>query len=254
MVSNHVKDFVGGEVHGFESPGLHKILYKPLANMGCHVAAHDWATWHLYIPTKHATCQLMIRPRPTVLPHQLATSICSYCLVTLPRHSPYCPVILATSAADVTHATCHPFSGDTCHLGIGPTIRPNVQICLPHVITRGCHMSPVQTCHVSLYGPATSVYGHATSASVRTVWTAQSTIFFACLTFRTECDIFSIRTPFDKVNIPPESGRRDGRNGVVFIRFRALSFLSIFQALSGFWIRFRITPPHNKTFWSPKGY
>jgi hypothetical protein len=78
--------------------------------------------------------------------------------------------------------------------------------------------------------------------------------FFACLTFRTECDIFSIRTLFDKVNIPPESGRRDGRNGVGFVAFRALSFLSIFQALSGFWIRFRITPPHNKTFWSPKGY
>jgi hypothetical protein len=64
--------------------------------------------------------------------------------------------------------------------------------------------------------------------------------FFPCLTFQTECDIFSIRTPFDKVNIPPESGRQDGRNGIGFIAFRALSFLSIFQALSGFWIRFRI--------------
>jgi hypothetical protein len=43
--------------------------------------------------------------------------------------------------------------------------------------------------------------------------------FFACLTFRTECDIFSIRTPFDKVNIPLESGRRDGRNGIGFVAF-----------------------------------
>jgi len=78
--------------------------------------------------------------------------------------------------------------------------------------------------------------------------------FFSCLTFQTECDIFSIWTPFDKVNIPLESGRQDGCNGVGFIRFWALSFLSIFQALSGFGIQFRITPPHNKTFWSPKGY
>ena len=77
---------------------------------------------------------------------------------------------------------------------------------------------------------------------------------FPCLTFRTERDIFSIPSLFDEVNIPPELGERDGRNGTGFVTIQALSFLSIFQALSGFWIRFRITPPHNKTFWSPKGY
>jgi hypothetical protein len=64
--------------------------------------------------------------------------------------------------------------------------------------------------------------------------------FFACFIFRTERDIFSIRTPFDEVNIPSESGRRDGCNGTGFVAFRALSFLNIFQALSSFWIRFRI--------------
>ena len=32
---------------GFDPHGLHKILNnKPLSIMGCHVAAHDWATWH----------------------------------------------------------------------------------------------------------------------------------------------------------------------------------------------------------------
>jgi hypothetical protein len=66
------------------------------------------------------------------------------------------------------------------------------------------------------------------------------------LTFRTERDISSIRTPFDEVNIPPESGRRAGRNGTGFVAFRALSFLSIFQALSGFWIRFRINEGYSK--------
>jgi len=82
----------------------------------------------------------------------------------------------------------------------------------------------------------------------------QQFFFFACLTFRTECDIFSIQSPFDKVNIPQESWRRDECNGIGFVALRALSFLSIFHTLSGFWIQFRITHPHNKTFWSPKGY
>jgi hypothetical protein len=167
-----------------------------------------------------------------------------YCPITLPRHSPYCPVILPCQPADVTHATCHPFSGDTCHLGIGPTVHPKVKIYLPHVTTQGYHMSPVRTCHMS------SV--QTCHVSVRMDYTVNN--LFACLTFRTECDIFSIWTPFDKVNIPPESRRQDGRNGTGFVAFRALLFLSIFQALSGFWIRFWITPPHNKTFWSPKGY
>jgi hypothetical protein len=187
---------------------------------------------------KHATCQSSIGPRArAVLPCQFATSAS-----VLSRHS-------ATSAADVTHATCHPYSGDTCHLGIGPVRTPN-RTRVKSAAT--CHLLELATCH--LYGPATSAYRHAT-VSVRTDCT-DCTVnnFFACLTYRTECDIFSIRSPFDKVNIPPESGRRDGRNGIGFVAFRALSFLSIFQALSGFWIRFRITPPHNKTFWSPKGY
>jgi hypothetical protein len=59
--------------------------------------------------------------------------------------------------------------------------------------------------------------------TVRTVRTGTVSIkIFACLAWRTDRDIFSIRRPFDKVNIPPESGRRDGRNGTVFVAFRAL--------------------------------
>jgi hypothetical protein len=59
--------------------------------------------------------------------------------------------------------------------------------------------------------------------TVRTVRTGTVSIkFFAYLAWRTDRDIFSIRCPFDKVNIPPESGRRDGRNGTVFVAFRAL--------------------------------
>jgi hypothetical protein len=187
---------------------------------GCHVAALDWATWHLSNQPMNATCQPLIRPH--LPPHQLSV---------LPCHLPHQP---ATSAADVTRATCHPFSGDMCHLQIRPTVRQIDQICLTRVASSSCHMSPVQTCHVS--------HIRTCHVSVRTDYT-DCTVnnFFTCLTYQTERDIFSIRSPFDKVNIPPESGRRDGRNGTGFVAFRALSFLSIFQALSGFWIRFRIT-------------
>jgi hypothetical protein len=107
---------------------------------------------------------------------------------------------------------------------------------MPHVLCTVCHVSPpgwstsaVRTCHVSCTDVPRGLYGLYSHPP-----------FFACLPFRTERDIFSIRTPFDEVNIPPKSGRRDGRNGTGFIAIRALSFLSIFQALSGFWIRFRI--------------
>jgi hypothetical protein len=134
-------------------------------------------------------------------------------------------------------------SGDTCHLNLVQPYpkRPNPPatchlLVMPRVIIRICHVSysgtatsPVRTCHVSTVRTATWQYGLPSQHQI-----------FACLTFRTERDIFSIRTPFDEVNIPPESGRRDGRNGTGFVAFRALSFLSIFQALSGFWIRFRI--------------
>ena len=51
---------------------------------------------------------------------------------------------------------------------------------------------------------------------------------FACLPWRTDHDIFSIRTPFEKVNISSESGRRDRRNGTNFIAFQALWNLSKF--------------------------
>ena len=62
-----------------------------------------------------------------------------------------------------------------------------------------------------------------------TVRTVQSSHFFACLDFWIERDIFLIRISFDKVNIPPESGRRDGCNDTGFVAFWALSFLSIFK-------------------------
>jgi hypothetical protein len=182
--------------------------------MGCHVAALDWAMWHLINQLVNAMCQPLIHPRqlsvlPCHLPRQPLTSPVPR--VTLPV------VTRVTSGLVQLYAQMSKYA---CHVSL-----PGVAMC-------------------PLYGPATChPYGHATSASVHTVRIAQSAIFFACLTYRTERDIFSIQSPFDEVNIPPESRRRDGRNGIGFITFRALSFLSIFQALSDFWIQFWIKWP-----------
>jgi hypothetical protein len=207
--------------------------------MGCHMAALDWATWHLYNQPNHATCQPLIGPRHLPLVnHRTAMS-------TLPFQM----LIIC--------ATCHPSSDDTCHLRIGPIGCAYVQNCLTRVASWCFHVSPsgIAMCHLlelphHLYG----LYSLHSHHNTWTVWTVHSSPFFTCLAFQTEHDIFSIRSPFDKVNIPPELGRRDRRNGIGFVAFQELYFLSIFQALSGFWIRFWITPPHNKTFWSPKGY
>jgi hypothetical protein len=145
---------------GFDSRANHiNFTQNHQPTTGCHVAAHDWATWHLNNQPKHATCQIA----------DWSTCACHLSTVRLPRH---CPV---TSAADVIRATCHPYSGDTCHPWIGPAVRqinlPRSATChhprLPHVISRSYHVSPS---------------GAATSATW-TVRTVQSSPFFACLLF-----------------------------------------------------------------------
>jgi hypothetical protein len=218
-----------------------------------------------YQPIKDATCQLpdsstssatSALPYCHVICHVTATRPCHVTSVALPRQLPrHFRTIHVISRATYelltsSRATCHPSSGDTCHLGIGPTVRPKCQNCLTRVTLWCCHVSctdlprhrtdlprvspgpatsPVRTCH----GPVTcrtdltrvlyGLYGQVQSASQN----------FACLARRTECDIFFIRTPFAIKIIPPESGRRAGRHGVGFVGFRALSFLSIFHALTG---------------------
>jgi hypothetical protein len=170
------------------------------------VAAHDWATWHLKNQPQIARCQFLNGPRhlpcTTILPCHPA--------VCLPRHP---ATVLAQLAADVI--LCHVSPLQWLHMSPidWSSCLPIHHISLPCVVFRNYH--------VSSPGVATS--------SVRTVRTVQSSPFFACLGFRTERDIFCIQILFDEVNIWPESGRRDGRNGVGFVRFRALSFLSIFK-------------------------
>jgi hypothetical protein len=73
---------------------------------GCHVAAHDWAMWHHIIHPNR--CHLSTNDWSTCLPScQLHTA------TSLPCHH---ATVSATSAC----ATCHPYSGDTCHPLTGP--------------------------------------------------------------------------------------------------------------------------------------
>ena len=104
----------------------------------------------------------------------------------------------------------------------------------PHIIGHQWHMSFPDSTTINQWKRAMSSTWHIIvrmvqpcHVIVRTLQTGTVSIkIFACLAWRTDCDIFSIQTPFEKVNIPPESGRRDGRNGTVFVAFRALWILS----------------------------
>jgi hypothetical protein len=105
------------EVAGSTPVQNHIILHKTYEpTTGCHVAAHDWATWHINNQPKYAKCQSQDAPR-----------VCHASTSVLPHHL---PSHLLTSSC----ATCHPYSGDTCHPWIGPAVCP--YMCsnhLPHV-------------------------------------------------------------------------------------------------------------------------
>ena len=140
---------------------------------------------------------------------------------------------------------------------------------IPHWLMTGCHVAlfhSTDKCHLSTIDwsnclplvypvskPAQSPSArecHIISCTVNmltstlTFWPVDLWLFTS-FGFRSECDNFRIRSPFDKVNIPPESGRWAGRNGVGFVGFRALSFLSIFHALTAL-----LNPISDHTSWS----
>jgi hypothetical protein len=147
-----------------------------------------------------ATCQALIHPPACHIPCHLS----SY-LPSQPAN-----VIHATSA----YATCHPYSGDTCHPLTGPTV--------PVICSITCHVSSPEAA-MSAVRPY-DLYSQPTMWNCTDCTDCTITHFFACLGFRTECDIFHIRSPFDEVNIWPESRRRDEHNGASFFGFRAISF------------------------------
>jgi hypothetical protein len=86
-----------------------------------------------------ATWQPMTGPRGTSTTNQNATCRCLIgptCLPPINRTamSP-CHCHPATSDADVIRATCHPYSGDTCHPCIGPSVCQITYHILPCVVT-----------------------------------------------------------------------------------------------------------------------
>ena len=85
-----------GEVRGSNPMDSNIILHnnqKPIK--GCHVAAHDWATWHPITWPNNATCRDIICPQqPTKLCHIItchvivrsydpATSSCTDCTISV---------------------------------------------------------------------------------------------------------------------------------------------------------------------------
>jgi hypothetical protein len=146
---------------GSTSAEPNKFYTKPQQpTTGCHMAAHDWATWHINHQPESAKCQMLDGPRAyhlseAILPSHLAMSALSRQL------------LMSSSA------TCHPYSGDTCHHWIGPTVCPYAK--------SACHMSPpgAAMCHLlrfphHLYGPYALYSQHATW----TVRTVQSSPFY----------------------------------------------------------------------------
>jgi hypothetical protein len=185
---------------------------NPLASKsGCHVAALDWATWHPSIRperchvSQYNSTQLSTNQN---LPRHAVRS--SQCCVSLPRQP-------ATQDADVTLVprVTHPVvTRVTSRL-----VKLHAKKSKMHDTWHHLELPRV------LYGHATSLYGlpRQLYGLPRQLYGLPSQHqIFACLARRTDLDNFSIRTPFAKINIPPESGERDGRNGTVFVAFRAL--------------------------------
>ena len=107
-------------------------------------------------------------------------------------------------------------NGDTWHPCIGPRVSSLFACKWTRVNFPLVNNQPIKERHfIMMVWPSTwpyGLYGQVQSAPQ----------FFTCLTWRSNRDISSIRTPFAKINIPPESGKRDGRNGIVFVSIRAL--------------------------------
>jgi hypothetical protein len=75
--------------HGVESVDCIKFLYnQPI--IGCHVAAHDWATWHCTTKQKTTTCRNVIHPNLPINEchitiHHLSVWMCHLIVHPLPR-------------------------------------------------------------------------------------------------------------------------------------------------------------------------
>jgi hypothetical protein len=107
---------------------------------GCHVAAHDWATWHHIIHTNQCN---------------LSTTDYSTCLPSFQLRAPMSlPCQHATVSATSSCTTCHPYSGDTCHPLTSPIpVILHITCCMSSLGASTSNVRPVHSsCHVALYG------------------------------------------------------------------------------------------------------
>jgi hypothetical protein len=141
---------------GFDSGRVHKILHNP-TNQPKGAMWKPMTMPHGTFPLVEydTTCQALDGPRIYHVPCHLS-----------PSHHCTCSVSLLTSS----HATCHPYSGDTCHAQTGP----------PHLAyTLSPAMCLLQEMPHQLYG-RTACTVILPRGTVRTI---QSPTFFPCLGF-----------------------------------------------------------------------
>jgi hypothetical protein len=167
--------------HRFKS-GRPQNLLNPRPN------CQNWgATWQPSIGPRGTFLFVHNMPRVTFLLVQLSSNH------TLPHHQ--CHVDCTVSTSSQPHrtlmsacATCHPSSGDTCHLNIGQTVSKS-----PKMYDTWHHLEPPRV-----------LYGHATSALYvlpRGSTDCPVSTFFTCLAIRTDRDNFRSRRPFETKRI-----------------------------------------------------
>jgi hypothetical protein len=127
----------------------------PTTNHGVPRGSPEWATWHPFFHQPELdTCRDLIGP-----------PVCHVDRRTI--HASLCRD--ATSVMTSPGATCHPVSGDTCHLDIGHSPAKNAKSAC-HVALSGaatCPMyGPATSCHVSRADWPTSSYGRHVNADV----------------------------------------------------------------------------------------
>jgi hypothetical protein len=113
-----------------------------------------------------------------------------------------CGLNLAASNILYIELLSQPVSDTWC-----PWIGPRVLLLLATQGQVSTFNLPTINQSTSTMSPPYGVYGPTTSYHTDCTDRYNQHQIFACLAWRTDHDIFSIWTPFEKVNIPPESGR-----------------------------------------------
>jgi hypothetical protein len=99
------------------------------------------------------------------------------------------------------------YRGATWQPFIGPRGTFPFAYNMPRVTMLLVHSQPIDDCHITCHVDCTVATSAVRPLPRQLYGLPSQHQIFACLPWRTDHDNFSIRTPFAKVNIPPESGR-----------------------------------------------